>query len=118
MGVCSPVIGFVQPAATFLAAGIADKRSFIQFRPMIAAGSEVITMGVTVIAELTHPFADWSISATDVLFLTVFHQGAFVFRFIEMVMFLKDAALFDLFGDCSWVFSQLQSDTAQGSPLV
>ena len=85
---------------------------------MIAAGSKVITMGVTVIAEVTHPFADWSISATDVLFRTVFHQGAFVFSFIEMVMFLKDAALFDLFGDCSWIFSQLQSDTAKGSPQV
>ena len=99
-----PVIGFVQPTSTFLAAGIADKRSFIQFRTMIAAGSEVITMGITVIAELAHPFADWGINTTDVLFLAVFNQGAFVFRFIEMIMFLKSAVLFNLFGDCSRVF--------------
>ena len=104
MSDCGPVIGFVQPTSAFLAAGIADKRSFIQFRAMIAARSEVITMGIAVIAEFTHPFADWGINATDVLFLAVFNQGTFVFRFIEMVMFLKRAVLFDLFGDCSWVF--------------
>lgn len=100
-----PVISFVQPASTFPAAGIADKRSFIQFRAMIAVGSEVIAMRITVIAEFTHSFADRSINSTDVLFLAVFDQGAFVFRFIEMVMFLKGAVLFNLFGDCGWIFS-------------
>ena len=105
MGDRGPVVGFVQPASAFLGTGIADKRSFIQFRATIAAGSEVITMGITVIAELTHPFAGWGINATDVLFLAVFNQGAFVFRFIEMVMFLNGAVLFNLFGDCGWIFS-------------
>ena len=99
-----PIIGFVQPASTFLAAGIADKRSFIQDWAMISARSEVIAMGIAVITGFTHSFADWGINTTDVLFLAVFNQGTFVFRFIEMVMFLKRAVLFDLFGDCSWVF--------------
>ena len=105
MSDCGSIIGFVQPADTFLAAGIADKRSFIQFRAMIAARSEVITMGVAVITKLTHSFADWGINTTDVLFLAVFNKGAFVFRFIEMVMFLNRAVLFNLFGDCGWIFS-------------
>ena len=104
MSDCGPVIGFVQPTSAFLAAGIADKRSFIQFRAMIAARSEVIAMGIAVITEFTHPFADWGINTTDVLFLAVFNKGTFVFRFIEMVMFLNRAVLFNLFGDCSWVF--------------
>ena len=81
---------------------------------MIAAWSKVITMGITVIAEFTHSFADRSISATDVLFLTVFNKGAFVFRFIEMVMLLKYAVFFDLFRNCGWILSQLDSDTAKG----
>ena len=71
---------------------------------MIAARSEVIATGIAVITEFTHPFADWGINTTDVLFLAVFNKGAFVFRFIEMVMFLNRAVLFNLFGDCSWVF--------------
>ena len=100
-----PIISFIQPTSTFLAAGIADKRSLIQFRAMIAAGSEVITMGITVMAEFTHSFADRSIEPAKVHFLAFFEPCALVVRFIEMIMFQKGTVLFNLFGDCGWIFT-------------
>lgn len=66
------IIGLVQATTTFLTASIADKGSFIQFGAMITARSEVIAMGITVVAEFTHSFAYRSIDSTDVLFLAVF----------------------------------------------
>ena len=105
MSARGPIIGFVQPASTFLAAGVADKGSFIQFRAMIATGNEVITKGITVVAEFTHSFADRGINSADVLFGAFFDQSAFVIRFIERVVSLNGAVLFNLFGDSSWIFS-------------
>lgn len=85
----SPIIGFIQSASAFLTAGIADERGFIQLRAVVTARGKIITMGVTVIAEFAHSFADGCIGSANVLFLTVFEQSAFIFWFIEATMFLN-----------------------------
>ena len=104
MSDCGPVIGFVQPSSAFLAAGIADKRSFIQLWTVVAARSKVFAMGIAVIAEPAHFFADRSIGSTDVLLPAVFGKGTFISGFIEMVVLLEGTVLFNLFRDGGRIF--------------
>lgn len=58
-------------------------------RRMVSAGSKVLAMGVTVIAEPAHFFEDRSICSADVLFLTVFEMGTLCGNGAEGVLLLQ-----------------------------
>lgn len=105
--VCSgcPVISLIQTASAFLAAGIADKRSFVQLRAVVAARGKLLTMGIAVVAESAHFFADRGICTADILLPAVFGKGTFISGFIEMVVLMEGTVLFNLLRDSSRVFS-------------
>lgn len=99
-----PVIRLIKAASTLFVTGIADKRSFIQLWTVVAARSKVFAMGIAVIAEPAHFFADRSIGSTDVLLPAVFGKGTFISGFIEMVVLLEGTVLFNLFRDGGRIF--------------
>lgn len=105
---------FIQSAGGFAGTAIADKEGFIQFAAMVAAGAEVSAVGVTVIAKSAETFADRCIDSANIFHFTVSGEGAFVFRFVKMVMFLEGTMLFDLFGDSRGILVQMGRNTAEG----
>lgn len=113
-----PVISLVEPAGAFTVAAIADEGGLVQRSAVIAAGREIGAMGVAVVTQPAHSFADGGKGLADILFPAVLKMDTFISGLIEMVMFLEKSVFPDLFRDSGRVFPQLKGNTAQGEFLV
>ncbi|WP_343251041.1 hypothetical protein [Diplocloster hominis] len=71
---------------------------------MVAARDKILAVGVAVITEPAHSFADRSIGTTDIFLITDVGKSTFIKGFIEMVMLMKRTVFLDFLRDGGRVF--------------